>query len=39
MSKVIIEEHCYGTLDVKNGEKGAKFTIKLPQKVQCSVGI
>ena len=39
MSKVIIEEHCYGNIDVNNGEKGAKFTIKLPQKVQCSVGI
>ena len=31
MSKVIIEEHCKGTLDVKNTKKGAKFTIKLPK--------
>ncbi len=29
MSKVIIEEHCGGKLNVRNGEKGAIFTIEL----------
>ncbi len=29
MSKVIIEEHCGGKLKVRNGEKGAIFTIEL----------
>jgi len=31
MSKVIIEEHCSGTLNVENGDHGAKFTITLPK--------
>ncbi len=30
MSKMIIEEHCKGKLDVKNKDKGASFTISLP---------
>ena len=30
MSKTIIEEHCKGTLGVKNSENGALFTITLP---------
>jgi len=30
MSKIIAEEHCGGELTVKNGEKGAVFTLKLP---------
>ena len=34
MSKVIIEEHCYGTLDVANGKQGARFTITLPSKIE-----
>jgi len=37
MSKVIIEDHCYGTLDVVNGKRGAKFILTLPQKVKCNV--
>ena len=39
MSKVIIEEHCYGTIEVVNTSKGAKFSIKLPDKVKCNVSI
>ena len=39
MSKVIIEEHCYGTLEVTNTKNGAKFTISLPKKVQCNVDL
>jgi C4-dicarboxylate-specific signal transduction histidine kinase len=30
MSKLIIQEHCDGTLDVHNTDKGAVFTITLP---------
>jgi len=30
MSKIIIHEHCNGTLKVKNGKFGASFEIKLP---------
>lgn len=30
MSKIIVEEHCKGKLNVENGEYGAKFTITLP---------
>ena len=30
MSKIIIEEHCNGKLEVKNGSKGAIFSISLP---------
>jgi len=30
MSKTIIEEHCKGRLALKNGDKGAIFTITLP---------
>jgi hypothetical protein len=29
MSKIIIEEHLNGTLDVKNNNVGAVFTIQL----------
>jgi C4-dicarboxylate-specific signal transduction histidine kinase len=29
MSKTIIEEHCHGSLQVKNTERGAFFTIKI----------
>lgn len=32
MSKTIIEEHCKGTISVKNYEEGAVFTISLPDK-------
>jgi PAS domain S-box-containing protein len=32
MSKIIVEEHCGGTLSVENGEKGAVFTITLSPK-------
>ncbi len=31
MSKVIINEHCKGFIDVQNREKGAAFIIKLPR--------
>jgi len=31
MSKVIIEEHCYGKLDVQNIEAGTMFKISLPK--------
>lgn len=30
MSKIIIEDHCKGKLDVQNSEVGAKFTITIP---------
>jgi len=30
MSKLIIEDHCNGEISVVNGDKGAKFSIKLP---------
>ena len=33
MSKMIIEESMNGLLEAKNIEDGAKFTIKLPIKV------
>lgn len=29
MSKIIIEEHCHGTLSVENNDEGAVFTIEL----------
>lgn len=29
MSKTIIEEHCHGSLEVRNTEQGAKFIIKI----------
>ncbi len=32
MSKLIIQEHCGGTLDVKNSNGGAIFTITLPSE-------
>ena len=32
MSKVIIEEHCKGKLNVKNSKQGAQFTVTLPEK-------
>ncbi|MGB5966124.1 MAG: HAMP domain-containing sensor histidine kinase [Sulfurimonadaceae bacterium] len=31
MSKIIIEDHCGGTLSVENGEEGACFCISLPK--------
>jgi len=33
MSKTIVEDHCQGKLNVKNGEYGAEFTIILPIKI------
>jgi signal transduction histidine kinase len=30
MSKMIVQEHCRGTLTLKNRQKGANFTISLP---------
>jgi PAS domain S-box-containing protein len=33
MSKTIIEDHCKGQIEVKNIDKGAKFTIRLPKRV------
>jgi PAS domain S-box-containing protein len=33
MSKIIIDEHCHGSLIVKNEDGGAKFIIKLPTTV------
>ncbi len=30
MAKTMIENHCNGIIEVHNGSKGAKFTIKLP---------
>ena len=33
MSKIIINEHCMGSLYVKNGENGAIFEIRLPKKL------
>jgi len=33
MSKLIIQEHCKGTLSVKNGKAGAIFTIDLPSSI------
>ena len=32
MSQLIIKEHCDGTLDVRNAQEGALFTITLPLK-------
>jgi C4-dicarboxylate-specific signal transduction histidine kinase len=29
MSKIIVQEHCNGTLEVKNDDEGAIFTIKV----------
>ena len=33
MSKIIINEHCMGSLYVENGENGAIFEIRLPKKL------
>ncbi|MDD3598093.1 PAS domain S-box protein, partial [Sulfuricurvum sp.] len=33
MSKMIIEEHCHGTISVQNTDCGAKFTIRLPIRI------
>ena len=33
MSKLIIQEHCKGTLTVQNGKVGAIFTIDLPYSI------
>lgn len=30
MSKIIVEDHCKGEIDVRNHKNGAEFTIKLP---------
>jgi signal transduction histidine kinase len=30
MSKIIIEDHCHGKIEMKNGEKGALFRLLLP---------
>jgi len=30
MSKIIIEDHCHGKIEVSNGEKGAVFTLIFP---------
>ena len=32
MSKLIIEKHCHGTLQVDNIENGAKFSIFMPME-------
>lgn len=37
MSKMIMESHMSGTIDVKNGELGATFTIRMPAYVSESV--
>ena len=33
MSKIIINEHCMGSLYVENGKNGAIFEIRLPKKL------
>ena len=33
MAKTIIEKHCQGSLSIENTAKGAKFIIKLPNKI------
>ena len=33
MSKIIVEEHCNGKLDITNSKDGAIFSIELPNKV------
>jgi len=38
MSKTIIEDHCHGTLSVKNSKDGAIFQIKLQQDHSCTDG-
>jgi len=39
MSKIIVEEHCHGTLQVKNGKKGAQFTITLSDQEENNVSL
>lgn len=34
MSKIIISDHCKGSLEVHNNDEGAVFTIKLPKQIK-----
>ena len=34
MTRMIIEKHCHGSVDVKNTKEGAKFIIELPNMVK-----
>lgn len=38
MSKMIIEEHCQGSLHVHNGEDGAVFTVAIPKNLEVKNG-